>query len=176
FLRCLIDKVVAHRSAPDTLQVRIVWRGGGTTTAQLPGTGGALARRARAAGMGEQIPAATPKGNADGGGPAPPTGPRACPPKHTTVLPSTVRILRLRHRLFRKRSQSHPRHIPGCLTVSQVARKLGITPHWIYDRIHNGTIAMKRDRDTNLYLFPDEPRTITLLKQLRAGKLQKLRF
>jgi hypothetical protein len=97
-------------------------------------------------------------------------------PRQSTVLPSTVKILRLRHGLFRKRSQSHPRHIAGCLTVSQVARKLGITPHWIYDRIHNGTIEMTRDPDTNLYLFPDTPRTITLVKQLRAGKLQKLRF
>src|SRR5262245_26804223 len=35
FLRCLIDKVVAHRSAPDTLAVRIVWRGGETTSATL---------------------------------------------------------------------------------------------------------------------------------------------
>src|SRR5262249_30468931 len=26
-LRCLIDKVVTHRSAPDTIQVRLVWRG-----------------------------------------------------------------------------------------------------------------------------------------------------
>jgi len=97
-------------------------------------------------------------------------------PKGSTVLPSTVKILRLRHRLFRKRSQSHPRHIPGCLTVPQVARKLRITPHWIYDRIHNGTIAVARDAETNLYLFPDEPRTIALFKQLRASKLQKLRF
>src|SRR5262249_36042925 len=32
FLRCLIDKVVIHRCAPDTLQVRIVWKGGETTT------------------------------------------------------------------------------------------------------------------------------------------------
>jgi|SRR5215468_910104 len=176
FLRCLIDKVVAHRSAPDTLQVRIVWRGGETTTAQLPVTVGALARRSGAAEMEKQILALTQKGKSDEEIAALLTGQGYRSPKHTTVLPSTVRILRLRHRLFRKRSQSHPRHIPGCLTVSQVARKLGITPHWIYDRIHNGTIAMKRDRDTNLYLFPDEPRTITLLKQLRAGKLQKLRF
>jgi hypothetical protein len=77
--------------------------------------------------------------------------------------------------LFRKRSQAHPRHIPGCLTVSLVARKMGITPHWIDDRIYNGTIAMSRDRDTKLYLFPDAPRPITLFKQLRAGKLQQLR-
>ena len=97
-------------------------------------------------------------------------------PRHTAVLPSTVRLLRLRHRLFRKRSQSHPRRIPGCLTVTQVARSLGIKPHWIYDRIHNGTIQIALDPDTGLYLFPDRPRTITWFKQLRAGKVQELRF
>jgi hypothetical protein len=62
------------------------------------------------------------------------------------------------------------------LTVSQVARSLGIKPHWVYDRIHNGTIQIVIDPDTGLYLFPDRPRTITLFQQLRAGKVQKLRF
>ena len=98
-------------------------------------------------------------------------------PKHATVLPSTVRIIRLRHRLFRKRSQSHPRHISGFLTVPQVAQALGDHAALdLFDRIHNGTIEVARDAETNLYLFPDKPRTIALFKQLRAGKLQKLRF
>jgi pimeloyl-ACP methyl ester carboxylesterase len=97
-------------------------------------------------------------------------------PKHATVLPSTVRIVRLRHRLLRQRSQSHPRRIPGRLTVPQLARTLKITPHWIYDRIHNGTIQVALDPATRLYLFPDQPKTIILFKQLRAGKLQSLRF
>ena len=44
------------------------------------------------------------------------------PKDESVVLPSTVRIIRLRHRLFRKRSQSHPRHIKGYLTVPQLAR------------------------------------------------------
>ena len=55
FLRCLVDKVVAHRSAPDTLQVRIVWRGGDTTTAALPVPVGALARLAGAGEMEKEI-------------------------------------------------------------------------------------------------------------------------
>jgi hypothetical protein len=96
--------------------------------------------------------------------------------KHDAVLPSTVRLVRLRHRLLRKRSQSHPRRVSGHLTVPQVARAAGLTPHWVYDRIYNGTIEVARDPDTNLYLFPDKPRTIALFKQLRAGKLKKLRF
>ena len=35
-LRCLIDKVVVHRCQRDTLQLRIVWRGGDTTSQKIP--------------------------------------------------------------------------------------------------------------------------------------------
>jgi DNA invertase Pin-like site-specific DNA recombinase len=176
FLRCLIDKVVAHRCAPDTLQIRIVWRGGDTTTATLPVTVGALARLSGAEEMEKKILKLAKKGKSDEEIATLLTEQGHRSPKQSVVLGSTVRIIRLRHRLFRVRSQSHPRRIAGFLTVPQVAGKLKITPHWIYDRIHNGTIEVARDPDTNLYLFPDKPQTITLFKQLCAGKLQKLRF
>jgi len=176
FLRCLIDKVVAHRLAPDTLQVRIVWRGGDTTTAALPVTVGSLARLSSAAQMKKEILRLAKQGKSDEEIATLLTQQGHRSPKHASVLPSTVKFLRLRHGLFRKRSQSHPRRIPGSLTVPQVARALGVTAHWIYDRIHKGTIKVARDADTKLYLFPDNPRTITLFKQLRAGKLQQLRF
>jgi hypothetical protein len=87
-----------------------------------------------------------------------------------------VRVLRLRHSLFQKPSQSHPRRIPGSLTVSQIARTLGISPTWIYDRIYNGTINVSIDSVRRLYLFPDQPKTINLFKRLRAGKLKELLF
>jgi DNA invertase Pin-like site-specific DNA recombinase len=176
FLRCLIDKVVVHRSVPDSLQVRIVWRGGDTTAAAVPVTVGSLARLSSAKGMEKEVLRLAKAGKADEEIAALLTQQGHRSPRHATVLPSTVRILRLRHRLFRKRSQSHPRRIPGRLTVSQLAHALRITPHWIYDRIHNGTIQVARDPTTNLYLFPDQPKTITLFKRLRAGKLQQLRF
>jgi hypothetical protein len=57
-----------------------------------------------------------------------------------------------------------------------LASILGVTLHWIYDRIYNGTIQVTRDHQSNLYLFPDKPETIRQFKQLRASKLQKLRF
>jgi DNA invertase Pin-like site-specific DNA recombinase len=176
FLRCLIDKVVVHRSAPDVLQVRIVWRGGATTAAALPVTVGALARLSSAAEMEKEILELAKAGKTDEEIADLLTRAGHRSPRHATVLPSTVRILRLRHGLMRERRQSHPRCIPGRLTVPQLARALGITPHWIYDRIHNGTIRVSRDRQTNLYLFPDKPETITQFQQLRAGTLQKLRF
>jgi DNA invertase Pin-like site-specific DNA recombinase len=176
FLRCLINKVVVHRSAPDMLHVRIVWRGGETTTASVAVTVGSLARLSGAEEMEKKILQLAKKGKTDDDIAALLTEQGYRSPKHATVLPSTVRILRLRHRLFRVRSQSHPRRVAGFLTVTQLADKLTISPHWIYDRMHNGTIKVARHRDTNLYLFPDKPETITQFKQLRAGKLQKLRF
>jgi DNA invertase Pin-like site-specific DNA recombinase len=176
FLRCLLDKVVVHRSAPDTLQVRIVWRGGDTTAAALPVTVGALARLSSGKQMEKEIIRLAKAGKTDEEIAALLTRHGHRSPKHASVLPSTVRIGRLRHRLFRTRSQSHPRRIAGSLTVPQLARALRITPHWIYDRIHNGTIQVKRDPETNLYLFPDQPGTLALFQQLQADKLQKLRF
>ena len=35
-LRCLIDKIVVHRVRHDTVRTRIVWKGGETSTADLP--------------------------------------------------------------------------------------------------------------------------------------------
>ena len=97
-------------------------------------------------------------------------------PMSLVVLPSTVKSIRLKHRIFQKRSQSHPRRIEGALTISQIARTLDIDPHWIYDRIHNGTIQVDKDPTTRLFLFPDEPETIEQFKGLRTGQFQNLRF
>ena len=42
-LRCLIDKVVIHRVVRDQVRTRIVWKGGDTTTVDLPIPVGSLA-------------------------------------------------------------------------------------------------------------------------------------
>jgi hypothetical protein len=97
-------------------------------------------------------------------------------PLRAHVLPSTVRIIRVRHGIMQLARQSHPRKIAGYLTVSQVVRMLGVQSHWIYDRINNGTIALSRDARTKLYLFPDKPATLAALRKLKAGKLKHLTF
>ncbi len=97
-------------------------------------------------------------------------------PRRNDVRPTTVRTVRLRRCQLSRHGGTHPRCIPGYLTVSQVANRLGVPIHWIYDRIHKGTIEIARDGKTKLYLFPDKARTIAQFKQLQAGKVQKLRF
>jgi hypothetical protein len=176
FLRCLIDKVVVHRSAPDTLQVRIVWRGGDTTSKTVPVTVGSLTRLSFADDMEREILVLSKEEKSDEDIATLLTKKGYRSTKHDSVLPSTVRLVRLRHRLFRKRSQSHPRHIAGYLTIPQLADRLHLKPGWLYHQIHNGTIQVVRDAETKLYLFPDQPKTMTLFKQLLAGKIENLRF
>ena len=175
-LRCLIDKVVVHRSARDCLQVRIVWKGGDTTTRQVPIPVGSFADLSTAQEMEHCILDLSAQGRSDEEIAQQLTAQGHRSPMRSSVLPSTVKTIRLKHGLFQKRSQSHPRHIEGSLTVTQLARAMDISPHWVYDRIHNGCIQVVKDADTRLYLFPDDPATLEMFTGLKQGNLHNLRF
>jgi DNA invertase Pin-like site-specific DNA recombinase len=175
-LRCLIDKVVIHRIASDHVQTRIIWKGGDTTKTDVPVPVGALSDLSNAQELEQQIVDRARQGLDDDTIAQQLTQSGFRSPLSITLLPSTVRTIRLKHRIFQKRSQSHPRQIPGYLTVPQIAARLNISPYWIYHRIDNGSIAVTRDQATKLYLFPDQPDTLTQFQDLVSEKLQKLRF
>jgi len=168
-LRCLIDKVVVHRVPRDEVQTRIVWKGGATTTLAVPVTVGAFIDLQGAAAMEQQILTRFAAGHTDAAIAAQLTQQGYRSPQRPDVLPSTVQIIRLKHGLMQQRHQSHPRHVAGYLTVPQLARRLGVSPHWLYDRLANGQIQLEKDPTTGLYLFPDQPTTLEHLQQLRAG-------
>ena len=176
-LRCLIDKVVVHRKIPEQVHTRIVWRGGDVTTMEIPVPVGSFAELSRAEEMTSIILERSRQGESDAAIADYLTslGHRS-PMQPDRALPSTVRTVRLRHGVMQVRSQSHPRRVPGMLTISQIAQTLDLTLHWIYDRIHNERIQVTKDEETGLYLFPDEPETIEMFKQLKDGTLKKLRF
>jgi DNA invertase Pin-like site-specific DNA recombinase len=176
-LRCLIDKVVIHRPTRDCVQARIVWKGGDTTTLQIPIPVGSFAELSTADEMEKIILDLSNAGQSDEEIVEHLTalGHRS-PMQPSGVLPSTVKIIRLKHGIFHKRGQSHPRRIDGYLTVPQIAQRLDIPRHWVYDRIHNGCIQIAKDPETELYLFPDEAATLEMFKALREGKLYNLRF
>jgi hypothetical protein len=104
-------------------------------------------------------------------------GHRSAQRKH--VVRSTVKTIRHRHGLIRGarvKGASRAHHIPGRLTVSEVARKLEVPKPWMYDRIYNGAVQLVKDERTGLYLFPDDPATIERFRELKEGKIRKLRF
>jgi hypothetical protein len=175
-LRCLIDKVVIHRIARDQVRTRIVWKGGDTTTVDLPVPVGALSDLSNAHELENCVIDLSQQGLDDQTIAEQLSQEGFRSPLCQTLLTSTVRTIRLKRRIFKQRSQSHPRQIPGYLTVPQIATSLNISPHWIYHRIDNGSIVITRDKATNLYLFPDKPNTLIQFQDLLSAKLKKLHF
>ncbi len=175
-LRCLIDKVVIHRTAADIIHMRVVWRGGDASVFDVAVSVGSLSALSRHEEMEKRVLECANAGQNDTEIAAELSAAGLRSPMRKQVLPSTVRAIRLRHGVLHTWSQSHPRRIPGYLTIPQLAVRLGVARHWIYDRIHNGTIAILRDKSSGLYLFPDTPDTLTDLQKLRTGEVEHLTF
>lgn len=175
-LRCLIEKVVIHRLRPDLLRVRIVWKGGQTTTFEVRTNVASFADLSGAEELERLIGELFQEGLSDEEIAHRLTNHGHRSPQSAHVLSSTVSKVRHRLRLLRSHSQSHPRNTAGSLTVSQVAGKLGVGVWWVYDRIHSGRIQIAKDAATRLYMFPDEPATMERLRELKEGKIQEIGF
>ncbi len=177
FIRCLIDKVVARRVNRDTIQVRIVWCGGETTTISIDINVNSFKELSNASALEQAIVKFAQAGKTDVeiANDLTLKGYRS-PMRQSSLLPSTVQVIRLKHRILVTRHQSHPRQIPGYLTIPQLAKLLDVNVHWLYDRINNNTIKTEKDTGTGLYLFPDTPETIKQFQILKAGILKNLDF
>jgi DNA invertase Pin-like site-specific DNA recombinase len=175
-LRCLLDKVVVQRVGRDQVQIRIVWQGGDVTECVIPIPVGSLAELSTGQELEARVLALHKMGKSDEDIVQELSAVGFRSPMHEELLVSTVRGLRLKHRCFQTRHQSHPRSVPGFLTVTQVAQRLGLSVHWLYDRLHNGQIQLQKDPTTQLFLFPDHPSTLERLTHLRAGNLQRVAF
>ena len=172
-LRCLIDKVVMRR-ATDCVQLRIAWRGGAVTELEVGIAVGALASLARGAEMEAKVLDLARNGVGDAAIAILLTQEGFRSPRHSQVLVNTVGAIRRRHRVLQ--APSHPRCLPGWLTVSQLARQLGIPRRWIDQRIRSGVIVVSHHPPMRLHLFPDAEATVAGFRSLRAGQIDRLHF
>ena len=176
FLRCLIDKVVVHREKRDSLCVRIVWKGGDTTTTSLKITVGSFKELSASKEMENKIINLSQKSYSDKDIAQKLTEQGYRSPMKDHVIPSTVQTIRLKHRILQKESQSHQLKREGYLSIRQISEKLGVDHHWIYDRIHNGRIKINKHPQIQAYLFPDAHEVIKLLNQLKNGHIYDVDF
>jgi hypothetical protein len=174
-LRCLIEKVILHRTAPERLDIRVVWRGGEVTEEQIELRVHALHALSRGAEMQTRILELARQGLTDTGVAKILTEEGYRSPRGSQVLARTVQVFRQRHRMLRP-TRAHPRHIPGWLTMAELVRRLQVSRYWIEQRIRDGTIAIERDAEVQRYLFPDTKATITAFQQLKSGKTGHLEF
>ncbi len=175
-LRCLIDKVVLHRVRSDAVQVRVVWKGGAFSSVTVAVPVKTLQKLSQFNQMQQEVLRLGAQGHGDAEVARRLSGAGFRSPSCASVLPSTVREIRLRHGVLLRPGQSRPRKVAGYLTVTALAKKLGILSHWIYDRIHSGVIQLRKDNQSRTYLIPDDRKTLKQFRQLLSGKLQILRI
>jgi DNA invertase Pin-like site-specific DNA recombinase len=178
-LRCLIEKVVLRRIAPDKIQTRIVWKGGLSTTFEVLTTVGSFFDLSGAEEMERLVVKFFKEGKTDRQIAWRLTEMGHRSPQREQVVRSTVQTIRHRHGLIRGarvKGASREHHVPGYLTLPEVARRLEVPKHWIYNRISNGAIQVAKDERMGLYLFADDPATIERFRALKEGKVRKLRF
>lgn len=175
-VRCLIDKVVLRRQGRDSVAIRIVWRGGETTELSVAIAVHTVASLSRGAEMEARIVDLARAGIDDDAIAALLVKEGFRSARCTPLSANTVKVIRLRHRVLRAPWLSSPRRLPGCLTVTQLARELSVSPHWIHRRIRNGTIVVTRHPVTGHWYFPDADTTLVHLRKLKGGQTHRLDF
>lgn len=173
-LRCLIDKVVLQRKGGDRVQTRIIWRGGAVSEADIEVPVGSLRALSAWETMEQRILELEAQGKSDEEIAALLTQHGFRSPQRLTVLPSTVKTIRLQHQRIHRFRGPRPRHVAGFLTVPQLAQALGIKPHWLYHQIRCGRIEVERDPDTGLYLFPDRPSMLKKFRRFQSGATRRV--
>jgi DNA invertase Pin-like site-specific DNA recombinase len=173
-LRSLIDKVVLRRAATDCISARIVWRGGAVSDLEVAVAVSTYRVLPRGAEMEARLLDLARQGVDDATIAAQLTaeGHRSARCGHVPV--DTVRHIRESHRVLRDWRPTHPWHIPGWLTLAELARKLQVSRDWIERRIRNGRIAIVRDAETRRFLVPDTDETLARFEALKAGAVDHL--
>ena len=175
-LRCLIDKVVIQRAVRDCVRTRIVWRGGADSLLEIPIAVGSFSALSGAKELEEKMVALIKQGWSDAEIAEQLTAEGARSPRREKVIESTVRNIRLKHGIKVNRNHPHRHRPPGHLPIAQLSQLIEAPQHWIYFQIRSGRIIVNRDPVTRHYLFPDQPKTIKLLKKLKAGEIKIVRL
>ncbi len=175
-LRCLVDKVVLRRVAPDRAAVRIVWRGGAVTELDVELPVSALSAMPRGAQMEARVLELARSGLHDEGIIRQLIAEGHRSPRQTTgVYPSTVRDIRLRHGVkVPWRCMRWPR-VPGWSTAKDTARRIGIPEKWLREQLRLGAVRTWRE-PSGRYLLPDQAYAHAALLQLRAGAVCGVEF
>jgi DNA invertase Pin-like site-specific DNA recombinase len=175
-LRCLIEKAILHRTAPERIDIRIVWRGGEVSEAQVEPRVYALHALSRGDEMQRRMLELARQGLTDAEVADILTREGHRSPRCSHVLVRTVQVFRQRHRVLRGASRTHPRHVPGWLTIAELARRLQVSRCWIERRLGGGRIAISRDDAAKRYLFPDTEDSMAALQRLKSGEIQHVDF
>jgi hypothetical protein len=166
--------VVLRRVAAERIGIRIVWRGGEISALEIEVAVSTHRALARGAEMEARLLALARQGVDDATIAAQLTREGYRSARYGRVSADTVRHVRHQHRVLRDWRRAHPRHVPGRLTMAELARRLKVPRDWLERRVRDGTIAVARDAADGRFLFPDTDATLARFEALKAGLVDHL--
>ena len=176
FLRCLIDKIILTRVNMNIVNMRIIWKGGEVTALSTPHKVHAYKHLSNYNEMKNIIINAHAAQKSDHEIAAILNQQNFTTPKLKLITSDVVRYLRLYCRITRPRGGTKAVKIKGYLTVRQLCNLFNVQRYWITDRIYNGKIKVKKDKQQGCYVFPNTKIAKEKIKLFIAGKLNSLNF
>ena len=176
-LRCIVDKVVLDRAAErrDFVHVRIVWKGGAASELDVAVPVESAADLTNAAELEGAIVELAREGRRDDEVAELLTRQGFRSARSTGVAVSWIATIRARHGIQHPNPGREPRHVAGFLTVHEMAAAVGALPSWLYQGIRKKRVEIERDKETGMYLFPDRPELIELLRRLHDRSDREVR-
>jgi hypothetical protein len=169
-LRALVDKVVLKRLAPDTCECRIIWKGGGWTTAKLPLPVVMYAELADSAELIAEVLRRARVGQPDEQIAAELTAAGYHAPLKEQLSAGSVRRIRVQHGVYSRKTEFQRHGLPGWITLGEAVRRLGEHTGWAYYLIRQQRLRIERDPEVGLYLVPATKKTLKELKDVLCGK------
>jgi hypothetical protein len=172
-LRCLVEKVILDRSERDVVKVRIVWRGGAVTELEIRMRVNAVCALARGEEMRERVLELARADLPDDEIAAALTAEGHRSPRSDSVLPTTVRGIRLSAGRKMIKQRTRWRHDAAQLSAPELASRLNIPVNWIYVKIRRGHILIDR-QPSGAFLFENTAAVSEAVQKLRGHVLKKI--
>jgi hypothetical protein len=175
-LRTLIDRVNLLRDSDGVAQIRIVWRGRLVTEKRVRVPVHSLRYSETEKKVTERIRQLTSQGktieeiittlNEEG----------FVPCRGGSFTAQIVNKLKKRYGIVSNLEQVRREGLPFAYTIPEMAQILELHPSWLYRRISDGAIGVKKDAKYGCYLFQRNKKSVDQLKRLKKGTVAHVSF
>jgi hypothetical protein len=175
-LRTLVDHVNLLRDADGIAQIRIVWRGGMVTETRVRVPVNSLRYTDAEKRVVERMRQLTVEGKSTDQIAASLNGEGLVPCRGGSFTRQIVLKFKKRFAIVSNIEKVRRGDIPFAYTPTELAEMLQIDRTWIYHRITDGSIRIKKDPAYDCYLFPRSRHCMAQFRRLRKGAVSHVSF
>jgi hypothetical protein len=154
-LRISIDKVILNRFTSEMCEVRIIWKGGNWTAADVPLPVATYAAMANGDALISEVLRRTRAGQSDKQIAAELTAAGYHAPWKKPLSVHSIERMRQQHGVHSPRTEFLLQGMAGWITPGQATQRLGEHKAWAYTLIRNKRLLIERDSEIGLYLVRD---------------------